>query len=128
MPGRNDDALAGALAALRAAPERFDALEAAVRDPDSHLAPVFAAILFLLRRPTVLGRRRQRRCERFLAGGRMAATVFRQALAGVGAPRMFDVKLPPTAELATQRIRFAGQLFHARRAMPGGACCWTKWS
>ena len=91
LPGRNDDALAGALAALRAAPERFEALEAAVRAPDSHLAPIFAAILFLLRRPS-LSPETARRCERFLAGGRMAATVFRQALAGVGAPRMFDVK------------------------------------
>lgn len=112
LPGRNDDALSGALAALRAAPERFDALEAAVRAPDSHLAPIFAAILFLLRRPT-LPPETARRCERFLAGGRMAATVFRQALAGVGAPRMFDVKLPAVADLAAQRIRFAGLLFHA---------------
>ncbi|MGA3401220.1 MAG: BREX system ATP-binding domain-containing protein [Acetobacteraceae bacterium] len=111
LPGRNDDALAGALAALRAAPERFDALEAAVRASDSRLAPIFAAILFLLRRPT-LSPETARRCERFLAGGRMASTVFRQALAGVGAPRMFDVKLPGTADLAAQRIRFAGLLFH----------------
>jgi hypothetical protein len=112
LPGRNDDALAGALAALRAAPERFDALEAAVRAPDSHLAPIFAAILFLLRRPG-LPPETARRCERFLAGGRMAPVVFRQALASVGAPRMFDVKMPAAAELAAQRIRFAGLLFHA---------------
>jgi hypothetical protein len=97
---------------LRAAPERFDALEAAVRGSDSRLAPIFAAILFLLRRPT-LPAETARRCERFLAGGRMASTVFRQALAGVGAPRMFDVKMPAAAELAAQRIRFAGLLFRA---------------
>ncbi len=112
LPGRNDDALSGALAAWRAAPERFDALEATVRAPDSHLAPIFAAILFLLRRPA-LPPETARRCERFLAGGRMASAVFRQALAAVGAPRMFDVKLPGAAELAAQRIRFAGHLFHA---------------
>lgn len=111
LPKRNDDALAGALAALRAAPERFDALEAAVRDPESKIAPVFAAILFLLRRQNIPAET-VRRCERFLAGGRMAATVFRQALANAGAPRMFDVKLPAAAELAMQRIRFAGLLFH----------------
>jgi hypothetical protein len=119
LPKRNDDALAGALAALRAAPERFDALEAAVRAPDSRIAPVFAAILFLLRRPNVSAET-VRRCERFLAGGRMAATVFRQALASAGAPRMFDVKLPPAAELAMQRIRFAGLLF--RHAGYAGWC------
>jgi hypothetical protein len=112
LPGRNDDALAGALAALRAAPERFDALEAAVRAPDSQLAPIFSAILFLLRKPA-LPPETARRCERFLAGGRMAPAVFRQALASAGAPRMFDVKMPPAAELAAQRIRFAGVLFHA---------------
>ena len=111
LPGRNDDALAGALAALRATPEQFDALEAAVRDSESRLAPIFSAVLFLLRRNTVSAET-LRRCERFLAGGRMASAVFRQALAGVGAPRMFDVKMPPTAELAMQRIRFAGLLFH----------------
>src|SRR6185312_10014658 len=54
-----------------------------------------------------------RRCERFLAGGRLAASVFRQALAGVGAPRMFDVRMPAAAELAGQRIRFASLLFRA---------------
>ena len=111
LPGRNDDALAGALGVLRATPERFDALEAAVRNPHSHLAPIFSAVLFLLRRNTVSAET-LRRCERFLAGGRMASSVFRQALAGVGAPRMFDVKMPPTSELAMQRIRFAGLLFH----------------
>jgi hypothetical protein len=119
LPRRNDDALAGALAALRAAPEQFDALEAAVRDPESKIAPVFSAILFLLRRQNVSAET-MRRCERFLAGGRMAATVFRQALASVGAPRMFDVKLPSAAELAMQRIRFAGLLFH--HAGYGGWC------
>jgi hypothetical protein len=112
LPGRNDDALAGALAALRAAPERFDALEATVRAADSHLAPIFAAILYLLRRPT-LSPETARRCERFLAGGRMASTVFRQGLASAGSPRMFDVKMPGAAELALQRIRFASHLFHA---------------
>jgi hypothetical protein len=112
LPDRNDDALAGALAALRGAPERFDALEAEVRAPETALAPIFAAILFLLRRPN-LPPETARRCERFLAGGRMAAAVFRQALASVGAARMFDVKLPSAAELTMQRIRFAGMLFHA---------------
>jgi len=111
LPGRNDDALAGALAALRATPEQFDALEAAVRDSESRLAPIFSAVLFLLRRNTVSAET-LRRCERFLAGGRMASAVFRQALAGVGAPRMFDVKMPGAADLAAQRVRFAGLLFH----------------
>ena len=39
--------------------------------------------------------------------------MFRQALAAVGAPRMFDLRLPAAAELAEQRIRFAGRLFRA---------------
>ena len=35
LPGRNDDALGGALAVLRAAPERLEALEHAVSQPDA---------------------------------------------------------------------------------------------
>jgi hypothetical protein len=112
LPGRNDDALGGALGVLRAAPERLEALEHAVSQPDARLAPIFAAILFLLRKPS-LPPELARRCERFLAGGRMTTASFRQALAGVGAARIFDLRLPAAAELAEQRIRFASRLFRA---------------
>ena len=112
LPGRNDDALGGALGVLRTAPERLEALEHAVSQPDARLAPIFAAILFLLRKPS-LPPEMARRCERFLAGGRMTTTAFRQALAAVGAARIFDLRLPAAAELAEQRIRFTSRLFRA---------------
>jgi hypothetical protein len=112
LPDRNDDAIGAALAALRAAPERLEALEHAVSQPTARLAPIFPAILFLLRKPSIPPDL-LRRCERFLAGGRMTTTPFRQALAAVGAARVFDLKLPAAAELAAQRIRFASVLFRA---------------
>jgi len=112
LPDRNDDAIGGALGVLRAAPDRLEALEHAVSQPDAGLAPIFAAILFLLRKPS-LPPELARRCERFLAGGRMTTTSFRQALAAVGAARIFELRLPAAAELTAQRIRFASRLFRA---------------
>jgi hypothetical protein len=112
LPNRNDDPIGACLAILRECPERLDALEDAVSNPDARLSPVFAAILYLLRKastpPELI-----RRFERFLAGGRMTATAFRQALSAVGAGRMFDLRLPGAAVLAEQRIRFAARLFQA---------------
>jgi hypothetical protein len=93
LPDRNDDAIGDALAVLRATPDRLEALEHAVSQPDAGLAPIFAAIVFLLRKPS-LPPELARRCERFFAGGRMATTSFRQALAAVGAERMFNLRLP----------------------------------
>ncbi len=112
LPDRNDDAVGGALALLRAAPDRLEALEHVVSQQDAGLAPIFAAILFLLRKPS-LPPELARRCERFLAGGRMTMTSFRQALAAVGAARIFELRLPAAAELTAQRIRFASRLFRA---------------
>ena len=112
MPGRNDDPVAGALAILRESPERMDALEQVVREPKAGLAPIFAAILYLARRPStapdVL-----RRCERFLSGARLTAASVRPALSGAGARQRFDLKMPPAMELSTQRITFLSSLFHA---------------
>jgi hypothetical protein len=112
LPGRNEDAIGGALGLLRAAPERLEALEGAVSQKDAGLAPIFAALLFLLRKPS-LPPELARRCERFLAGGRMTTAAFRQALAAVGAARIFELRLPPAAELTAQRIRFTSRLFQA---------------
>jgi hypothetical protein len=46
-------------------------------------------------------------------GGRVNATVFRQALSAAGAARMFDLRMPAAASLTQQRIRFASHLFQA---------------
>jgi hypothetical protein len=112
MPNRNDDALGACLALLRESPDRLEALEDVVRQPDSGLSPVFAAILYLLRKAST-PQELIRRFERFLAGGRMTATSFRQALSAVGATRLFDLKMPSAAALTEQRIRFAARLFQA---------------
>jgi hypothetical protein len=43
----------------------------------------------------------------------MTTASFRQALAAVGAARIFELRLPAAAELTQQRIRFASRLFRA---------------
>jgi len=112
VPDRNDDAISAAFAALRAAPEKLEALEQAITEPNAGLAPVFAAILLLLRRPGVPPEA-LRRCERFLAGGRVTSASFKQALATIGAARQFDLRMPTAADLTQQRIAFATRLFRA---------------
>ncbi len=112
LPNRTDDPLAAALSIMRDSVEKADLLEQAVRDPMAGFAPIFAAVLFLIRRPSTLPET-IRKCERFLAGGRMTAAAIRPALSAAGASRRFDLKMPPPGELAEQRIRFASRLFHA---------------
>jgi hypothetical protein len=112
VPDRNDDAIGAALARLRAEPERLEALERDIVAPGSGLAGVFGAILLLMRRPGV-SPEALRRCERFLSGGRMTSASFKQALAAVGAARMFDLRMPAAADLTPQRIDFASRMFRA---------------
>ncbi len=112
LPDRNDDALLASLAALRAAPDKLTALHEAVSRSDSGLSGIFAAILFLLRQPSQAPEV-VRRCERFLAGGKMSSGVFRKPLMEHHASRRFNLRLPSAAELAAQRIRFVSLLFRA---------------
>lgn len=112
LPNRNEDPVVAALAALRDSPDRADALEQDVREPGAGFAPIFAAILYLVRRPSTAPET-IRRCERFLSGARITAASIRSGLSAAGAGRLFDLKIPPAAELAEQRIRFASRLFHA---------------
>lgn len=112
LPDRNDDALSACLAALRAAPDKMTTLNEAVSRADSGLAGIFAAILFLLRQPAQAPEV-VRRCERFLAGGKMPSSVFRKPLLEHHASRKFNLRQPSAAELAAQRIRFISMLFRA---------------
>jgi len=112
LPDRNDDALSASLATLRAAPDQLTAFQEVVSRPDSGLCGIFAAILFLLRQPSQAPEV-VRRCERFLAGGKMPSSVFRKPLVEHHASRKFNLRQPPAAELAAQRIRFASLLFRA---------------
>jgi hypothetical protein len=88
------------------------ALETAVEQAGDILAPVFSALLFLLRHDTLpAGFARQ--VERFLAGGKIRGADIRQALAAVGGGRKFDLRLPATATLIEQRIQFLTAVLHA---------------
>ena len=112
LPDRPDDAITGALEILRQSHEKMEALETAVARAGDALAPVFSALLFLLRRES-LSADFTRRIERFLAGGKLRGADVREALASVGAIRKFDLRLPPAAQTVEQRIQFLAALFHA---------------
>ena len=119
LPDRPDDAITGALAALRHARDRGQALETAVAAAGAALAPVFSALVFLLQRDTPPPGF-NRILERFLSGGPIRAADVREALRAAGAGRTFDLKLPAAAVLMEQRIRFVSVLFQA--AGYGGWC------
>ena len=112
LPDRNDDAITGALAILRQSRDRMAALETAVEQAGDALAPVFAALLFLLQRDS-LPAGFPRQVERFLAGGKIRAADIRQALAASGGARKYDSRLPAAALLIEQRIHFLTALLHA---------------
>ena len=112
LPDRNDDAITGALGILRQSREKMAALELAVDQAGDALAPVFSALLFMLRREALpAGLHRQ--IERFLAGGKIRASDLRQALSSGGGGRKFDLKMPVAAVLVEQRIHFLTAVFHA---------------
>lgn len=112
LPDRNDEALAAAVAALRARPAEAERLEEAVSTPSVGFAPIFAASLFLLRRaatpPDVV-----RRIARFFGGARLAAATLKPALKDAGAGKMFALGAVPATSLVQQRIAFAPLLFRA---------------
>jgi hypothetical protein len=111
VPGHADDALAVALAELQRRPSASEALESIVSAPEAGFVPVFAAILYLLRRqvPADL----LRRVEAFLAGGKLPGSALRQALTQAGARGVFDLARITEATLAQQRQRFIPLLFRA---------------
>jgi hypothetical protein len=111
VPGHADDALAVALAEMQRRPTSLEALEALVSEPVTWFVPVFAAILYLLRRqvPADL----LRRVEAFLAGGKLPGTALRQALTQAGARGVFDLTRITETTLALQRERFIPLLFRA---------------
>ena len=114
LPGRNDDALAGALAALaRGTRSGSTRWKQRCAHPDSQPGPDLRRDPVPAAPPDRCRRRPRAAASASWPAGAWPSTVFRQALASVGAPRMFDVKLPAAAELASQRIRFASHLFHA---------------
>ena len=111
VPGHADDAMAVALAELQRRPAAAAELEALVSAPAAGFAPVFAAMLHLLRRqlPADL----LQRMQGFLAGGKPPGSPLRQALAQAGARGMFDLGGVTEASLGSQRERFTPPLLRA---------------
>ena len=109
-PAHNDDAMAVALAELHRRPDALHALEQLVSTPDAGLSPIFAAVLFLLRRQLSVDLLRS--IEAFLAGGKLPGVQLRQALSQAGARGTFDLRATENV-LGPQRERFAPLLFRA---------------
>ncbi|MEJ0019422.1 MAG: BREX system ATP-binding domain-containing protein [Acetobacteraceae bacterium] len=112
LPDRPDDPIAACIAVLRERPEAMEAIEVAIGEQGTGLAPIFAASLFLLRRgstpPEVV-----RRIARLWSGTKVSLPAFRQALGAAGAGRMFALKSVPAAAMAEQVTRFVPLLFRA---------------
>ncbi len=111
VPSHADDAMTVALAELQRRPEALERLKALASAPEAGFAPIFAAMLHLLRRqlpPDLL-----QRMESFLAGGKLPGPPLRQALVQAGARGMFDLGGVTEAALALARARFAPALFRA---------------
>ena len=120
LPDSNDDAIAACLAALPEHPAALEALEAELTSGEGDsFAPLFAAIAFLLRRPT-RPPELARAIERFLAGGRPPIPLLRQGLREAGARTRFALGPVDPQALSEQRIGFVARLFRA--AGYGGWC------
>jgi len=112
LPDSTEGALGACLAALRAHPERLQALEDEIGAPDSGFAPIFAATLFLLRRAATTPEL-VRGIERMLAGGLPPAPALRRALREAGARTSFPLARIDPRDLLAQRIAFLPLLFRA---------------
>ena len=112
LPDSADDALGACLTALREHPAALEALEEEVSAPAAGFAPIFAAVLFLLRRAATTAEL-VRAIERFLAGGRPPLPAIRRALREAGARGTFPLGPVEAKALLEQRIAFVPMLFRA---------------
>lgn len=118
LPDRPDDPIAACIGLLRERPEALEALEGAVGAPETGLPPIFAACVFLLRRPSTTPEM-LRRIGRLWSGARVSLPAIRQALSAAGAGRMFALRAVPAAKLPHHLARFLPLLFRA-----GGYAGW----
>jgi hypothetical protein len=114
VPDANDDVMTAVMRRLRPNSDRYDALElwTTTEVREGRLAPVFAALLYLIPRRTT-DPEDHARIARFFGGGRLTVTAVRGWLSTAGAARLFDLKPVREADLALQRVRFAPRLFRA---------------
>jgi hypothetical protein len=114
VPDANDDVMTAVMRRLRPNSDRYDALElwTTTEVREGRLAPVFAALLYLIPRRAT-DPEDHTRIARFFSGGKITVTAVRGWLSAAGAARLFDLKPVREADLAPQRIRFAPRLFRA---------------
>jgi P-loop Domain of unknown function (DUF2791) len=114
VPDANDDVMTAAMRRLRPNSDLYDALETwtITEVREERLAPLFAALLYLIPRRTT-DPDDHTRIARFFGGGKVTVTAIRGWLRDAGAARLFDIKPVREADLALQRVRFAPRLFRA---------------
>ncbi len=112
LPDRPDDPLAACIGTLRERPEALEALEGAVSDPEAGLPPLFAACVFLLRRPATEPAM-LRRIGRLWGGARVSLPAIRQALSAASAGRLFALRAVAAGEMPGHLARFLPLLFRA---------------
>jgi hypothetical protein len=112
LPDRPDDAVAACITSLRSRPDALDGLEAAISVPEAGFPPVFAACVFLLRRPSTAPEV-LRVIGRLWSGAKVSMAVVRKALGAAGAGRTFSLKPVPAAEMAGHLVRFVPLLVRA---------------
>jgi hypothetical protein len=111
VPEMNDDVMRAVLSTLKSGDPAFERLEDWISASPPRVAPVFAAILYLLSK-SATGPDLKRRFERFLAGGKINKSILNQALKECGARKLFDLKFTEAAIVA-DRVRLAPRLMRA---------------
>jgi hypothetical protein len=114
VPDANDEVMTATMRRLRPGSDRYDALESwtTTEVREGRIAPLFAALLYLIPRRTT-DTDDHARIARFFGGGKLPVTAVKGWLRAAGAGRLFDVRAVKEAELAVQRLRFAPRLFRA---------------
>lgn len=114
VPGANDDVMTAVLSRLHPGSEPYEALESWTTSEveEGRLSPLFAALLYLIRRrQTEPGDHAW--IARFFAGGRLGINTVKGWLREAGATRLFPLTRVREWDLAAQRLTFAPRLFIA---------------
>jgi hypothetical protein len=111
VPQVNDDVMRAVLGRLKSGDDLFEQFEGWTNAGSRFVAPVFAAILYLLSKSTT-DPDLVRRFERFLAGGKLNKSAMRQALKDGGAKGLFDLKYSEGA-IGPDLLAFAPRLMRA---------------
>ena len=112
VPNQNDDVMTAVVSQAAGRRDAWDHLEHWASGAGSGLAPLFAALLYLLPRQGTAPEN-VATIARFFGGAKIGVAQVKRWLRDAGAAKLFDVKPIKEADLALQRLRFAPRLFAA---------------